>query len=79
MLSGAVLAFSVAATCLLYQSFREISTKGMHFAGAGGPSQTSINDAAPDAQLAVLQQILAALNAQNGSTGVVDDKATGTG
>ena len=75
MLSAAVLAFGIAATCLLYQSFRELSTTGVHFTGAGAGTSTghvaSSNSAGtPDPQLAVLQDILAALNAQTGqSTG----------
>lgn len=55
MLSAAVLAFGVAATCLLYQSYQEISTK----------RDESAADKAAGEQLVALQQILAALNAQN--------------
>jgi hypothetical protein len=71
MLSAAVLAFGIAATCLLYQSFRELSTTGVHFTGAGGSTSNrgAPDGGTPDAQLVVLQQILSALNAQNGATG----------
>lgn len=78
MLSAAVCAFAVAAFCILYQAFRELSTSGEHFTGAGAgtsnggpvpvvPGQVAGGSGAgsADAQLQALQQILAALNAQN--------------
>ena len=84
MLSAAVLAFGIAAACLLYQSFRELSTTGVHFTGAGGstPSGGARDGGTPDAQLEVLRQILSALNAQNGGTGgntATGNNATGGG
>jgi uncharacterized membrane protein YidH (DUF202 family) len=78
MLSAAVLAFSIAATCLLYQSFREIASTGVHYTGAGAGTSNSPAPA-PDAQLQVLQQILTALNAQNGPATGGGDQATGGG
>ena len=76
MLSAAVLAFSIAATCLLYQSFRELSTTGVHYAGAGAGTA---NAPKPDAQLDLLQQILTELKTQNGAATGGDDQPTGGG
>ena len=81
MLGAAVCAFAVAAFCILYQSFRELSTSGEHFTGAGagtangGTPVTTVTagakDGSADAQLQALQQILAAINAQNSADGGV--------